>query len=287
MNYDRVILELLDRVSALEETVALLKSESPPTDVLMQESQVTDFGYEQVDDYSVAGVRDTTKYIFEGKRYGKNRLVLAVVQRYVSNNPGISAEKLMATFDRSIQGSLGVLRLADEARRSYNDYARRFFFQPNEIVHTSTNDCVVCTQWGKFNIGSFIARAEQLGMYIQTVGGGNVMNSNGEKMNDAFARSQLIGQDTFIDLYLDDLQSLHENARFMAFVAQLRKKLNGAELSNTRAANTEIMNAFYYANINDQYEEVADIVNRVKQYGKQASAHISIYYAMYVLDFGN
>ena len=71
----------------------------------------------------------------------------------------------------------------------------------------------------------------------------------------------------------------------MMFIMQLRKNLNGLELRDTKAANIEIMNAFFHEKINNQYDEVADIVNCVKKYGKQASAHISIYYAMYVLDF--
>ena len=287
MNYDRVILELLDRVSALEATVAQLKANAGSNAIGFSDAPKMESGFEQSDDYSVSlNGRDTTKYIFEGKRYGKNRLVLAVVQKYVSMNPGISAEKLMATFDKSIQGSLGVLRLAKEARYAYGDHERRFFFQPHEIIRTSTEDCVVCTQWGKFNIGNFVARAEQLGMHIQTVGGA-ASNAHrfGDKMNGAFAVGQLIGQDTFMELYNDELQALYDDPRFMTFISQLRKKLNGMELTNTKAANTDIMNSFFYSNINDQYNEVADIVERVKQYGKQASAHISIYYAMYVLDF--
>ena len=75
MNYDRVILELLDRVSALEEIVAELKTNTTAKDNVL---------LDKVDDSaSVFNGRDTTKYIFDGKRYGKNRLVLAVVQKYV------------------------------------------------------------------------------------------------------------------------------------------------------------------------------------------------------------
>lgn len=283
MNYDRVILELLDRVSALEEKIEQIQAFIKTDGVLPNEKILWD---KTVENPAVANSRDTTKYIFEGKRYGKNRLVLAVVQKYVQMNLGISAERLMLTFDRSIQGSLGVVRVAEEAKYGYADHARRFFFRPSEIIHTSTDDCVVCTQWGKFNIGNFITRAEQLGMNIQAVGGvENNSNACGDKMNSAFAVGQLIGQDTFMELYYDELQSLYDDPMFMSFIDQLRKKLNGLEVTNTKVANTEIMNAFYYANINEKYREVAEIVERVKKYGKQASAHISIYYAMYILDY--
>lgn len=287
MNYDRVILELLDRVSALEETVAQLKANAKNNANDIGAAHRIESGYEQKGDLSVSlSGKDTTKYIFEGKQYGKNRLVLAVIQKYVSTTPGISAEKLIATFDKSIQGSFGVVRLAKEVKYAYIDHERRFFFQPHEIIHTSTEDCVVCTQWGKFNIDNFLARAKQLGMHIQTVGGtASEAPRYDKKMNKAFAVGQMIGQNTFMELYNDELQALYDDVQFMSFITQLRNKLNGMELTNTKAANTEIMNAFFYSNIYKQYNEVADIVDRVKQYGKQASAHISIYYAMYALDF--
>ena len=280
MNYDRIILELMDRVSSLEEAVAALKAGRAMDDTEDHEY----FMDTTMNEYS--GGRDTTKYIFEGKKYGKNRLVLAVIQHYVAKKNGISAAELISTFDRSIQGSLGVIRTFADAKESYGDYEKRFFFQPDEIVRTTTENCVVCTQWGKFNIGNFISRAEQLGMHIQTIGGAaNNMIGFGGKMNTAFATSQLIGQDKFIKLYENELENLHADSEFMSFIMQLRKKLAGMEISNTKAANTEIMNAFYYAEINEKFPEVADIVYQVKQYGKQASAHISIYYAMYIFDF--
>ena len=287
MNYDRVILELLDRVSSLEESVNQLKAITSTASALPPISTYSEPSYEQSEDYSsILNVRDTTKYIFDGKRYGKNRLVLAVVQAYVKENPDISAAKLMAVFDKTIQGSLGVLRPETEVKKSYNDYERRFFCAPNEIIRTSTENCVVCTQWGKFNISNFITRAEQLGMHIQVIGSTAANKTERiETMNKSFAIGQLIGQEKFMDLYSDLLLELHYDMEFMEFIRQLRKQIDGAELTNTKAANTEIMHAFYYANINRQFEQVAEIVDRVKSYGKQASAHISIYYAMYVLDF--
>ncbi|OZQ62752.1 hypothetical protein CA596_29765 [Paenibacillus odorifer] len=158
MNYDRIILELLDRISKLEGEVAVLKSKFEVIDDNEEKS---------IDDLSVdSSGRDTTKYILDGKKYGKNRLVLAIVKKYMTQNPDISAENLMAIFDKSLQGSLGVVRELAEVKKLYSDYHRRFFTSHDEIINTSTNDCVVCTQWGIGNIGQIIARATQLGMEV-------------------------------------------------------------------------------------------------------------------------
>lgn len=167
MNYDRIILELLDRISALEDDVSRLKSE-------MQISYNIAKGNKEETGVSITNInmsdgRDTTKYILDGKKYGKNRLVLAIVQKYMQNSHNISAIELCRVFDKSLQGSLGVVRTVSDAKDSYSDYERRFFCQPNEIIHTSSEDCVVCTQWGKFNIDNIIARAEELGIIIKTI----------------------------------------------------------------------------------------------------------------------
>ena len=162
MNYDRIILELLDRVSALEEEVAKLKGEHT-------NKSASRTPLEFPSEPSGYGSKDTTKYIMDGKRYGKNRLALAIVQKYVRTHPNISAQQLISVFDKSLQGSLGVVRTYKDAKSAYADSERRFFMQPNEIIHTTTDDCVVCTQWGAFNIDYLIARAEELGFVISRV----------------------------------------------------------------------------------------------------------------------
>lgn len=161
LNYDRIILELLDRVSFLETELKELKAQL-----------VNSSNSETIDDRpleSSYGNKDTTKYMMDGKRYGKNRLALAIVQKYVSLHPNISAQQLMSIFDKSLQGSLGVVRTFEDAKRSYSNSERRFFMQPNEIIRTSTEDCVVCTQWGAFNIDFLVTRAHELGFSITKV----------------------------------------------------------------------------------------------------------------------
>ena len=160
MNYDRIILELMDRVAALEEEVATLKSQVATSDAPSAPTVAEAPNYNG---------RDKTKYMLNGVRYGKNRLALAIVTEYCKCVPNVTAATLMATFDKSLQGSLGVIRTLSDVKKSYDDYERRFFCQPGEIIHTQTEECVVCTQWGIANIGNIIARAKELGINVTAI----------------------------------------------------------------------------------------------------------------------
>lgn len=165
MNYDRIILELMDRISALEDEVSILKANINKIDTGNK-----DIGNNNVTTVVNNSGRDTTKYILDGKKYSKNRLVLAVVNKYMEMHPNTSAAQLMLAFDKSLQGSLGVVRTLEDVKENCSDYKTRFFVRPEEIIHTSTDDCAVCTQWGIGNIGNIVARAMDFGIKIITVG---------------------------------------------------------------------------------------------------------------------
>ena len=99
-----------------------------------------------------------------------------------------------------------------------------------------------------------------------------------------FAKSQLIGKERFIAQYGDFLKRLAENHEFMMFIKELHKKLAGMEITDTKTANKRIADYFYTDKANEKYPEVKAIVEKVLAYGKQASAHISIYYAMFLFE---
>lgn len=100
--------------------------------------------------------RDLTKYRFNGKTYGKGRLVLAIVSFFVTQNPEITFDELRARFPNRLQGSLGVVEdlssLSEAAKRN-----RRYFARPDEVIHLPNEDrsVVVCSQWG-LNTRDFI-----------------------------------------------------------------------------------------------------------------------------------
>lgn len=102
------------------------------------------------------------------------------------------------------------------------------------------------------------------------------------QITKAFVISQLIGKERFIDQYGPTLKILAENREFMDFVTVLRQQISGQETTNTREANKRVADYFYINQANENFPEVKTIVEAVLTYGKQSSAHISIYYAMFL-----
>jgi 5-methylcytosine-specific restriction protein B len=119
-------------------------------------------------------VKDTTKYIFNGEKYGKGRLALAIVQHYVaSNSPTLS--ELQLVFPQDIQGSRGILiteqALEDKNKKS-NDSKKRYFEQRSESLKTADGITVfVSSQWGVSNIVRMITKAKELHYTIDILKG--------------------------------------------------------------------------------------------------------------------
>ena len=150
MNYELEILNLKRRVEELEKLLQANPQAQPaPTEAIS------------------GGNRDKTKYMLNGKVYPKNRLVLAIVQKYVEqHNP--SYKELSEVFDRSLQGSLGVVETYENAEK-ISDGAKRYFMKDEDVLTLNNQRVVVCTQWGIFNIVKFVKRAQALGFEIETI----------------------------------------------------------------------------------------------------------------------
>ena len=118
---------------------------------------------------SASRPKDRTLYKFNGNIYNKRRLALAVVQEYVRIHPGITLGELSATFPDALQGSLGVVREAGEAKAAHTDYARRFFTNKQDTLLLQGSQAYVCSQWSIGNIGRFIERALSLGFSVESV----------------------------------------------------------------------------------------------------------------------
>ena len=115
-----------------------------------------------------AGKRDKTKYMLNGNVYLKNKLVLAVVSDYVKKHPTITCQELKTVFDKTLQGSMGVVENAETAYLR-SDYLQRFFAKPEETLILTDGKMLVCNQWGILNIPRFIARAKELGYEIKEI----------------------------------------------------------------------------------------------------------------------
>lgn len=161
MDYEKLLLEFFSRVQALETQVKELKQEVQ--DLRERKNEINES--EQVD---VKVRRDKTRYIYKNTVFLKNHLVLCIVKEYAKQHPNITCEQLKETFDRSLQGSYGVVEDAERVK-VYQNSEQRFFMEPEEVIHLVDGDMYVCSQWGKMNISRFIAQAERLGFKIQTL----------------------------------------------------------------------------------------------------------------------
>lgn len=150
-NYEKTLLNLVERVCSLEEEVKKLKDLKNNVD-------------DKTDDKS--GEKDKTRYLYNGAIYLKNALVLQVVKDYVRNNPNLKYKELLKAFDKSLQGSLGVIRAKEDVIERYKDPDKRFFMNNEDILHLDDQEFVICTQWGRDNINIFLKRAKSLGFAI-------------------------------------------------------------------------------------------------------------------------
>ena len=162
MEYQELILDMLNRIVKLEKEVENLKKEK---DSFVKESRNSTAQEIILEDRPQ---RDKTRYMFNGNVYLKNKLVLAVVKDYVSNNQAITCNELRTVFDKSLQGSIGVVEYEVIAKQR-KDYQVRFFEKEDEILRLVDGNMLVCSQWGILNISNFIKRAEQLGYQIEQI----------------------------------------------------------------------------------------------------------------------
>ena len=158
MEYQELILDMLNRIVKLEKEVELLKKEKTSSEVFPKETFVEERPVQ----------RDKTRYMFNGNVYLKNKLVLAVLKDYVSKNQTITCNELKTVFDKSLQGSIGVVEYENIAKQR-KDYQVRFFEKEDEILRLIDGNMFVCSQWGVLNISNFIKRAEQLGYEIEQI----------------------------------------------------------------------------------------------------------------------
>jgi hypothetical protein len=157
MNYDRVIVELLDRISLLEEKTERLEK------IIAQQSSSNVTGT----DGAEPKTRDKTKYIIDGRTCLKNRLVLEVVKKYVSEHSEITFDRLRDVFYDKLQGSFGVVRMKSDIEQQKQ--IRYFYKDEDTITLDDGAEVVVSNQWGKDNIKAFVVLAKSFGYEIQEV----------------------------------------------------------------------------------------------------------------------
>ncbi len=113
---------------------------------------------------------DRSRYRFEAEVLGKNRLVLAVIQRYAADHPGLSFQDLLKAFPKELQGSSGCFSPSQDAEEVCQRTGhKRHFLKPEERIQLSNAEVAVSTQWSIRSIAGFISRAKQNGFHILEV----------------------------------------------------------------------------------------------------------------------
>lgn len=116
--------------------------------------------------------RDFTKYMFNGEKQGKGRLVLAVVKKYVAENPDISFNDLKMVFPDCLQGDSelqfsGTHVVFSKIDKIETGEMKRFFTKEEELLQIKDCEIAVCREWNYQNIQNFIGSASKLGYEIK------------------------------------------------------------------------------------------------------------------------
>jgi hypothetical protein len=122
--------------------------------------------YVITDTYFIERVKnkDYTKYFFNGQKFGKSRLVLAVIKDYVERNQPITYSQLKATFPDYLQGRETFTSEIDAKLKR----DRRNFIEADELITLADETIAVSTQWGLDNINPFINHCKKIGIDIKT-----------------------------------------------------------------------------------------------------------------------
>lgn len=114
---------------------------------------------------AVYNQRDYQKYRFNGRVFGKGRLVLAVIQDYILRYNKTTYADLENVFPQSLQGKETFCEIGVALKKS----SKRNFIKADEIVKLSDSEIAVSSQWGIGNIENFITKANELGFTIETI----------------------------------------------------------------------------------------------------------------------
>lgn len=111
--------------------------------------------------------KDYTKYLFQGKPYNKRKLVLAVIQQWISENKPNDLLELLKAFPQEIRGG-GLFFSVEEAEEIYSRQGiYRHFLGKTEILNfPDSTQYAISNQWGKGNIEKFINQAKKNGYEI-------------------------------------------------------------------------------------------------------------------------
>ncbi|PHQ94385.1 MAG: hypothetical protein COB40_12380 [Marinosulfonomonas sp.] len=107
--------------------------------------------------------KDKSKYDFQGQKYGKGQLVLAVMKHFSGNNVQMSFAEMRQKFPNI--GSHEIFVLSEKAFQKIEEDKngrKRHFVKPDQLIQLADSTIAVSNQWGIGNIDAFIERAKKL-----------------------------------------------------------------------------------------------------------------------------
>ncbi len=112
--------------------------------------------------------KDYTRYIFQGNSYNKRKLVLAVIQDWVSENDPSNLSELLEAFPQDIRSG-GLFVPEQEAKEIYSrgDIYRHFLGDGEILKLSDSTQYAISNQWGKDNIEKFLNQSKKLGYEIE------------------------------------------------------------------------------------------------------------------------
>jgi hypothetical protein len=115
--------------------------------------------------------KDNSKYSIDGDgAHCKRQLPFEVINKYISNNNGVSDEELRELFPDKLQGAWGVIKTEEEIKRDKRKYPRKRYL--NKPIEHNGSKLWICGEWGIGNINNFIDhvnKTENIGIKIEKV----------------------------------------------------------------------------------------------------------------------
>lgn len=110
--------------------------------------------------------RDNTKYKFNGEEYGKGPLVLAVVKKYVEDNPDLTFKQLKEVFPDTLMPRWHIFRNEQEAIKLSANKPRYFMKHPIKLKGQK-EPIVVSNQWTAALMVNFLQTVKALGYKVR------------------------------------------------------------------------------------------------------------------------
>jgi len=113
------------------------------------------------------GVRDLTLLKFGGEEYKKGPLVLAVIRKYVKDNPKTNYDLLKKAFPDELLKGYGIFQSYEKAME-ISKKVKRFFLHDDQLVRLAgpVKNVAICNQFSSDNILPFLAHARKMGFKI-------------------------------------------------------------------------------------------------------------------------